>query len=277
MASFTTGKKASANLAANKSVSVGSFKVQARTSSSKTGKAATSFKTMAAPKSSFSNQTTKSSSFSTGSKSASSFKSYGSPTPKSNIKTDLKITPVNQFSDKKVETNLAAKVNTFKGTLVKPTNVTPTSGVTDKNNPVTPYRTISFKQSTKVTPVATVAVKPVNIKLNTDKPTTQTKIRPVTEIDVSARVNEFKGTLIKKPVPVPTSNPISSAVKKSKSSGGSSSPSGTWGGTGSLKATTSLSSAEKERKGITGSAYTQGSDKTPRTAKSYNTGKNERM
>jgi hypothetical protein len=53
--------------------------------------------------------------------------------------------------------------------------------------------------------------------------------------------------------------------------------SGVWGGTGSLKATGGLSSAEKERKGITGSAYTQGSDKTPRTAKSYNTGKNERM
>lgn len=273
MASFTTGKKASSSLAANKSVSVGSFKVQARTSPSKTGKATTSFKTMAAPKSSFSDKSIKSSSFSTGEKSASSFRSLGAPTPKPVQNYDIKIKPVNKFADKVVETNIKAKVNEFKGTLIKPTKVTPTNGVNNKNKPVTPYRTISFKQTTQVKPVTDkVNINPVKININTNKPVLNTKIRPVTEIDVSGRVREFKGTLIKKPVPT---NPVTTAVKKSKSSSGGSS--GVWGGTGSLKSTGGLSTAEKERKGITGSAYTQGSDKTPRTAKSYNTGKNERM
>ena len=274
MASFTTGKKASSRLSANKSVSVGSFKVQARASSSRTGKATTSFKTMDAPKSSFSDKSRKSSSFSTGEKSASSFKSLGAPTPKPVQNYDIKIKPVNKFADRVVETNIKAKVNEFKGTLIKPTKVTPTNGVNDKNKPVTPYRTISFKQTTQVKPVTDkVNINPVKININTNKPVLNTKIRPVTEIDVSGRVREFKGTLIKKPVP--TTNPITTSVKKSKSSSGGSS--GVWGGTGSLKSTGGLSSAEKQRKGITGSAYTQGSDKTPRTAKSYNTGKNERM
>ena len=276
MASFTTGKKASSRLSANKSVSVGSFKVQARALSSRTGKVTTSFKTMDAPKSSFSDKSGRSSSFSTGEKSASSFKSLGSPMPKPTLNKDITIKPVNKFADKTVETNIKAKVNEFKGTLIKQTNINPNSGVNNKIRPVTPYKTISFKQTTKTNPVDTTSnINPVKINLNTNKPVLNTKIRPVTEIDVSGRVREFKGTLIKKPVPVPKSTPITTAVKKSKSSSGGSS--GVWGGTGSLKSTGGLSAAEKQRKGITGSAYTQGSDKTPRTAKSYNTGKNERM
>jgi hypothetical protein len=255
MASFTTGKKASSSLAANKSVSTGSFKVKARLVSSETGKAVSSFKTLATPKSTFANVKNISSSFSTSNKPGSSFKTSGSPTPIP--VNDIKIKPVNKFTDVKTETNIQAKVRSFKGTLVKPTK------------PVDPYRTISFKQTTAVKPIKTetVRITPVDIKI-------QTKIKPVSDIDVVGKVKAFKGTLIKKPVTVPT-NPIKAAVKSSKSS--SSGSSEVWGGTGSLKATGGLSSAEKERKGITGSAYTQGSDKTPRNAKSYNTGKTEKM
>jgi hypothetical protein len=133
----------------------------------------------------------------------------------------------------------------------------------------TPTRTITFK---KITSVADI--KPVK---NDDI---------VTKVRNYATISIVKPTTQKAPTkpgiwseqgygnPVPYVAPTPKATVKKSSSGGSGSrPSGTWGGTGSLKATTSLSAGEKQKKGITGSSYTQGSVKAPRPAKSYNTGK----
>ena len=73
-----------------------------------------------------------------------------------------------------------------------------------------------------------------------------------------------------KPTPYVAPKPKQGTWVAPKSGGGSSSPSGVWGGTGSIKPTTSLSSDEKMRKGITSKSYTQGADQTPRKAPSYN-------
>jgi len=126
---------------------------------------------------------------------------------------------------------------------------------------------------------------PTPTKIIDKKITPVAGIKPVTNEDVISKVKSFATIHIVKPTPVTvkkvkytTGTSVAPAPKTTvKSSSGSSKSSGKWGGTGSLKATTSLSSEEKQKKGITGSSYTQGSVKTPRPVKSYNTGKTETM
>lgn len=270
MTSFTTGKSASKSVSKGSAVSTGSFKITPKSSSSKSKVSSSSFKVGKVPESAFSvsgkgsftisAKSSDDSSFSTSGIKKSSFNTgdYNPtvlPTPVKAVIT----TPIKTAS-KVTDNYLGTNVKKTTGKFVQPVLVTTNNNSVDKIKPITPDRTITFTSS-KINPS-------LPVKSNT-KPIYKTV--PVSKQDIIETVKKFKSNYLSSP---PTTSP-STTLTNSKSGSGKST--GKWGGTGSLASTSSLSSDEKSKKGITSSSYTQGSDKIKRIAKNYNTGKNEKM
>jgi len=273
MTSFTTGKSASKSVSKGGSISTGSFKIVSKSSSNKSKVSSSSFKVGKVPdsafsvkgqelstisakypdKTSFSTSGTKKSSFNTG--------NYNPTILSTPIKAVI-TTPV-KISFKVTDNYLGTNVKKTTGKFVQPVLVTTNNNSVDKIKPITPTRTITFKQATSSKINPTLPVK------SSTKPIYKTV--PVSNQEIIENVKKFKSNYISSP---PTTSPSTTLINSKAGSGKST---GKWGGTGSLASTSSLSSDEKSKKGITGSSYTQGSDKIKRIAKSYNTGKNEKM
>lgn len=272
MTSFVTGKSASSSVSKGKSVSSGSFRTSSQTSSSKSQASSSSFKVGSIPKSTFvlhgSVEPTfgvvdkRQSSFSTSGIKPSSFSSgeYKVPTTTPTPVKAVVSNPV-KISTKVTDNYLGTNVKKTTGKFVQPVLVTTNNNSVDKIKPVTPTRTITFKQATSKNPT-------LPVKGNTNP---IYKTVPVSTQNIVDNVRKFKNNYITSP---PT-NSNSATLTNSKAGSGKSS--GKWGGTGSLSSTSSLNSDEKSKKGVTGSSYSQGSDKIKRIAKNYNTGKNEKM